>query len=547
MKKRRFGKRLLTGTLCIGMVTSMLTTTAMAAPYDDLTIAGVAAAVHQNEANQENHLVAPLASASILASAALEVQAEAVTAGVSAEAVSAALPVEEHPAVVATEARMQEEAESPYKDIAISQVENYVNIRTEPNVEAEVVGKIYNNSSAQILDTVEMEDGEWYKILSGSVEGYIKAEFFVTGEDAEAIAREVGYVTATINTETLRLRADADLGSSTLSLLSQGENYEVVSQEGDFTQILVDNDLYGYVSNDYIDEKVEFAEAISIEEERAKQEEEARKQREAEEAAERLRQEQEAAARAEEAAAENSRSDSGSSSSSSSSSSNSGSSSSSNDSQDSSDRSDNSSNDNTADDSYDNSDSSGNSGSDSSSDDSSNSSSDDSYNNSDSSDNSSDSSSDDSSSDSSDSSDDSSNSSSDDSYDDSSDDSGSGSESSSSLRDAIVSYAESFAGNLAYVWGGTSLTTGADCSGFVQAIFRTYGISLPRTSDEQGYSGTAVSSSDMRPGDIVYYGGHIAIYIGDGLVVHASSAKTGVKISSWNYRTVLGIRNVIGD
>ena len=547
MKKRRFGKRLLTGTLCIGMVTSMLTTTAMAAPYDDLTIAGVAAAVHQNEANQENHLVAPLASASILASAALEVQAEAVTAGVSADAVSAALPVEEHPAVVATEARMQEETESPYKDIAISQVENYVNIRTEPNVEAEVVGKIYNNSSAQILDTVEMEDGEWYKILSGSVEGYIKAEFFVTGEDAEAIAREVGYVTATINTETLRLRADADLGSSTLSLLSQGENYEVVSQEGDFTQILVDNDLYGYVSNDYIDEKVEFAEAISIEEERAKQEEEARKQREAEEAAERLRQEQEAAARAEEAAAENSRSDSGSSSSSSSSSSNSGSSSSSNDSQDSSDRSDNSNNDNTADDSYDNSDSSGNSGSDSSSDDSSNSSSDDSYNNSDSSDNSSDSSSDDSSSDSSDSSDDSSNSSSDDSYDDSSDDSGSGSESSSSLRDAIVSYAESFAGNLAYVWGGTSLTTGADCSGFVQAIFRTYGISLPRTSDEQGYSGTAVSSSDMRPGDIVYYGGHIAIYIGDGLVVHASSAKTGVKISSWNYRTVLGIRNVIGD
>lgn len=148
---------------------------------------------------------------------------------------------------------------------------------------------------------------------------------------------------------------------------------------------------------------------------------------------------------------------------------------------------------------------------------------------------------------SSDSSDDSGNSSSDDSYDDSSDDSGSGSESSSSLRDAIVSYAESFAGNLAYVWGGTSLTTGADCSGFVQAIFRTYGISLPRTSDEQGYSGTAVSSSDMRPGDIVYYGGHIAIYIGDGLVVHASSAKTGVKISSWNYRTVLGIRNVIGD
>ncbi len=100
-------------------------------------------------------------------------------------------------------------------------------------------------------------------------------------------------------------------------------------------------------------------------------------------------------------------------------------------------------------------------------------------------------------------------------------------------------------GNLDYVYGGTSLSSGVDCSGFVQQIFAHYGVSLPRTSSGQGSSGRSISSSDMKPGDIIYYGGHVAIYIGDGLVVHASSPETGVKISNWNYRTPKSIRNVL--
>ena len=104
-------------------------------------------------------------------------------------------------------------------------------------------------------------------------------------------------------------------------------------------------------------------------------------------------------------------------------------------------------------------------------------------------------------------------------------------------------------GKLKYVLGGDSLETGTDCSGFVQQIYMKFGINLPRVSDRQGYCGKEVSASDMRPGDLVYYGGHIAIYIGDGEVIHCSSPKANpnTRISTWNYRSVISIRNVIGD
>ena len=115
----------------------------------------------------------------------------------------------------------------------------------------------------------------------------------------------------------------------------------------------------------------------------------------------------------------------------------------------------------------------------------------------------------------------------------------------SGTREKIVNYALSYVGAVPYVYGGSSLESGVDCSGFVQQIFKKVGINLPHSSDQQGTKGTGVSSSNMEPGDIVYYGGHVAIYIGDGKVVHASNEKTGVKVSDWNYRGVAGIRNVI--
>lgn len=113
------------------------------------------------------------------------------------------------------------------------------------------------------------------------------------------------------------------------------------------------------------------------------------------------------------------------------------------------------------------------------------------------------------------------------------------------LRSNIAAYAQTFVGRLRYVYGGASLKTGADCSGFVQQIFKRFGISLPRTSGEQGSTGRRISTSQLQAGDIIYYGGHVAIYIGDGKVCHASSAKTGIKISNYNYRSIVSCRNVI--
>lgn len=106
----------------------------------------------------------------------------------------------------------------------------------------------------------------------------------------------------------------------------------------------------------------------------------------------------------------------------------------------------------------------------------------------------------------------------------------------------IADYALQFVGN-PYVWGGTSLTQGADCSGFVQSVYRHFGVSLPRTSAEQSKFGKKVEFEDLQPGDLVFYAGHVVMSIGDGRIVHASSAKEGIKVSDdVTYRTILDIR-----
>ena len=121
-----------------------------------------------------------------------------------------------------------------------------------------------------------------------------------------------------------------------------------------------------------------------------------------------------------------------------------------------------------------------------------------------------------------------------------------------SLRSRIVNYALQFVGN-PYVWGGTSLTNGVDCSGFTMKVLQNFGISLPHYSGSQAQMGKGIKSSQMRPGDLIFYAGsngrvnHVAMYIGGGQVVHAASAKSGIKISTWNYRSPVAIRNVLGD
>lgn len=119
----------------------------------------------------------------------------------------------------------------------------------------------------------------------------------------------------------------------------------------------------------------------------------------------------------------------------------------------------------------------------------------------------------------------------------------------SDIRVDLCQFAKQYIGN-PYVWGGTSLTKGADCSGFVQSVFKKFGVSLPRNSRSQANAGTKISMSEALPGDLIFYakGGtinHVALYIGGGQVVHASSPKTGIKISNYNYRTPAKVVRVL--
>lgn len=121
----------------------------------------------------------------------------------------------------------------------------------------------------------------------------------------------------------------------------------------------------------------------------------------------------------------------------------------------------------------------------------------------------------------------------------------------SDVRVDLTEYAKQFLGN-PYVWGGTSLTHGADCSGFVLSIFAKYGISMPRVAAAQATVGTSITADQLLPGDLVFYGGggginHVAIYIGGGQVIHASTARTGIKISNYNYRTPVKYVRVLQD
>lgn len=116
---------------------------------------------------------------------------------------------------------------------------------------------------------------------------------------------------------------------------------------------------------------------------------------------------------------------------------------------------------------------------------------------------------------------------------------------SASSGSSVVDYATQFVGN-PYVWGGTSLTNGADCSGFVQSVYKNFGVDLPRTSYEQQNAGTEVSYSDAQPGDLICYGSHVAIYMGNGQIVHASNSVDGIKVSNnAAYRTITSVRRLV--
>lgn len=380
---------------------------------------------------------------------------------------------------------------SPYDHVAVSKVNGYVNIRTSPGTSGNVAGKIYNDSAATILDTVDGEGGKWYKIQSGSVTGYIKAEYFVTGTEAEKLAKQVGTQYGTVSgTPTLRLREKPDLTSKTLTLLSEGAHYVITGQQGDFLQVAVDSDLEGYVFKDYMKTSVEFQKAVSVDEEKAREAEEAKRKKEAEDAIKKLEEakaaekkkttaaetarktEAETTRKAETAKAKETTAASGTI----------------------------AANPDGGGDTIvaapptvgettgaketkprESAISPGPGGG------------------------------------------------------------GSSGEVVSATRNAVVAYARQFVGN-PYVYGGTSLTNGADCSGFTMSVYAHFGINTGRSSRDQAAKGRAISTGDVKPGDLLFYASgdyinHVALYIGGGQVVHASNERTGICISPANYRT----------
>lgn len=383
--------------------------------------------------------------------------------------------------------------QSAYDNVAISHVSNYVNIRSEANTSSSVVGKIYNNCAATILATVDGEGGTWYQIKSGTVTGYIKSEYFITGADAEKIAKNVGTVYVTVSADSLRLREQPSTDSAILTTLSKDAEYLEVKEEGDFIEIQVDESLSGYVHKDYVTQRVEFKQAVSVEEERQKAEEDARIKKEAEDAiakVEALKKEagQDTASANKDTPstsigmiAQNPNADNGTTKEQ-------------NNQSSQTDTSQNTGSQNTGS-------TAGSGGSETSTGSSTGTSG---------------------------------------SYQ--STQTGPGSAVyNSAVRTAIVAYAKQFLGN-PYVYGGTSLTNGADCSGFTMRIFEHFGVSTGRTSRDQAANGKEISLDQIQPGDLLFYASgktinHVALYIGDGKIIHASTSKTGIIISTAYYRT----------
>lgn len=160
-----------------------------------------------------------------------------------------------------------DEEESEYANLAIAQVTDYVNVRSLPSTDGEIVGKIYNGSVAQVLATAGDND-DWFQIISGDVEGFIKAEYFLYGEEAEAVIDRYVTYYATVLADRLNVREEQSADSRRIGYIDNGENVKVVEDCGDWLKVQYTDSKQGYVSAEYVSVHEEFVYAKSIEEER---------------------------------------------------------------------------------------------------------------------------------------------------------------------------------------------------------------------------------------------------------------------------------------
>ena len=407
-----------------------------------------------------------------------------------------------------------------YNGLVLAYANDYENLYESPDTNSAVLGKLYKNSVAKVLETTTVNNDKWYKVSSGSLTAYIRAAQVLGKEELGLDDSEITHSFATIiNTDNLRLRSKPDIDARTLTLLSEGATYSVIGEDGDFLKLQVDDDLVGYAFKDYMSVDTKFNEAISIEEENTMLAEKKQREKEAQEAiakleSDRAKESSAQLAKNSESVKETTKKEAE---------------------KKESTKKESKTEENTTKESTkketetstastkakettaqetklaDNT-----------------------------------------------------------TVEKSkkettkkettkqeTESKKSKKETKAATvpaggdeREAIVAYAKQFLGN-PYKYGGTSLTEGCDCSGFTMQVYSKFGYSIGRDSRTQSNaSGSSIDAGSLKKGDLIFYASedtinHVGIYIGDGKIIHSSNARTGITISPANYRSPAKILNIL--